>query len=190
MTDQAGAPPPPTPGELPPDRIADLLGSTSALIEAELRALTEDDARWHPPSTTDDKTHHEWCVNEVLGHLIESEKRGFFGRITRTIEQDRPIEEPWDQIAVARERRDCERMVMSLFMEWMGLRRRSLELVRSLTPGQLERACVHGKVGELRVKGLLHEWVHHDRNHTRQLLANVQARVWPHMANSQKFVGE
>lgn len=171
-------------------QVADLLESTCALLEAEVRGLSDDDARWHPPSTTADPAHHEWCVNEVIGHLIESEKRGFFGRITRTLEQDRPFEEPWDQIAVAKERNDCERMVMSLFMEWMGHRHKSLELVRSLRPDQLERACVHGKVGELLVKGLLHEWVHHDRNHTRQLLANIQARVWPHMANSQKFIGE
>jgi hypothetical protein len=171
------------PGALAPERVADLLESTCALLEAEVRALTEEDARWHPAPG-------EWCVNEVLGHLIESEKRGFFGRITRTLERDRPFEEPWDQIAVARERKDCERMVMSLFMEWMGQRHRSLELVRSLRPDQLDRTCVHGKVGELRVRDLLHEWVHHDRNHTKQLLANVQARVWPHMGNSQKFAGE
>jgi len=175
---------------LAPQQIADLLESTCALLEAEVRGLSEADARWHPPSTTADPAQHEWCVNEVLGHLIESEKRGFFGRISRTLEQDRPFEQPWDQIAVARERNDCDRMAMSLFMEWMGQRHRSLELVRSLRPDQLDRVCVHGKVGELRVRDLLHEWVHHDRNHTKQLLANVQARVWPHMGNSQKFAGE
>jgi hypothetical protein len=39
----------------------------------------------------------------------------------------------------------------------------------------------HLKVGLLRVSDLLHEWVHHDRNHLRQIPANVQARAWPHM---------
>jgi len=168
---------------LPTARIADLLESTCALLEGEVRALGDEEARWHPAPG-------EWCVNEVLGHLIESEKRGFFGRITRALEQDRPRETPWDQVAVARERRDCDRLAMSLFMELMGLRHRSVELVRGLRPEQLERTCVHGKVGELRVRDLLHEWVHHDRNHTRQLLANVQARAWPHLGNAQKFGGE
>jgi hypothetical protein len=37
------------------------------------------------------------------------------------------------------------------------------------------------------VADLLHEWVHHDRNHLRQILASVQAFVWPHMANAQRF---
>jgi hypothetical protein len=40
------------------------------------------------------------------------------------------------------------------------------------------------------VENLLHEWLHHDRNHFRQLQANVQAYVWPTMGNCQKFVGE
>jgi hypothetical protein len=63
-------------------------------------------------------------------------------------------------------------------------------MVRGLRPDQLGRICRHGKVGELSVSDLLHEWVHHDRDHTRQLLANVQARVWPHMGNAQQFTGE
>jgi predicted nucleic acid-binding Zn ribbon protein len=96
----------------------------------------------------------------------------------------------WDQEAVARERNDCARMSQSLWMEFMGLRHDSIALVRSLTAADLERSAEHPKVGTLRVKDLLQEWVHHDRNHTKQLLAVVQARVYPHMGNAQKFVGE
>jgi len=166
-----------------PEQVAALLESTCALLEAEVRALGDDEARWHPAQG-------EWCVNEVLGHMIEAERRGFYGRITRTLEQDRPAEAGWDQAAVARDRRDCERMAMSLFMELMGLRHMSVEMVKGLRADQLDRTCVHAKVGELRVRDLLQEWVHHDRNHTRQLLANVQARVWPHMGNAQRFAGD
>jgi hypothetical protein len=32
-----------------------------------------------------------------------------------------------------------------------------------------------------------YEWVHHDRNHLRQILANVQAFAWPHMGNARRF---
>lgn len=163
-----------------PEQVALFLESTSMLIEAELRALGDDDARWHPAPG-------EWCVNEVIGHLVESERRGFNGRIRTILSGDRPRLVPWDQEAVARERKDCDRMCQSLSMEFMGIRHDSLSLVRSLRQEDLDRSGVHDKVGELRVRDLLHEWVHHDRNHTRQLLANVQARVWPHMANAQRF---
>jgi hypothetical protein len=37
------------------------------------------------------------------------------------------------------------------------------------------------------VRDLLHEWVFHDRNHLRQILANGQARAWPAMGNARRF---
>jgi hypothetical protein len=75
-------------------------------------------------------------------------------------------------------------------MEFMGARHDYITLVRSLKAADLPKSGVHPKVGELRVIDLLQEWVHHDRNHTRQLLNVQQERVYPHMGNSQKFVGE
>jgi hypothetical protein len=161
--------------------IAGLLESTSALIEGEINALGDEGAQWHPAPG-------EWCVNECVGHLIEAERRGFAGRI-RDIIAGKPLF-AWDQEAVARERKDCARMSQSLWMEFMGLRHDSVALVRALTAADLERSGEHPKVGTLRVKDLLQEWIHHDRNHTRQLLAVVQARVYPHLGNAQKFVGE
>ncbi len=161
--------------------VAALLESTCALIEAEMRALGDEGCRFHYKAG-------EWCVNECVGHLIEAEKRGFAGRI-RDLLAGRPIQS-WDQEQVARERKDCERVSQSLWMELMGLRHDSIALVRSLTAADLDRGGTHPKVGMLRVRDLLQEWVHHDRNHTRQLLAVQQERVYPHMGNAQKFVGE
>ena len=123
----------------------------------------------------------------MLGHIIEAERRGFAGRIERTLAAERPFEPGWDQEAVAAERADCERPVGELLAEFAALREQSVRLVRGLRPDQLERVCLHARVGELRVDDLLHEWVHHDRNHIRQALANVQARVWPHMGNARRF---
>jgi hypothetical protein len=60
-------------------------------------------------------------------------------------------------------------------------------MVRALRPEQLERGGNHADVGRLTVNELLHEWVHHDGNHLRQALANVQAFVWADMGSAQKF---
>ncbi len=163
------------------DEVAALLESTGALIEAEVRALGDEGCRFH-------YRQGEWCVNECVGHLIEAEKRGFAGRI-RDLLVGKPLR-AWDQEQVARERRDCERVSESLWMEFIGLRHDSIALVRSLKPADMDRSGVHPKVGMLRVRDLLQEWVHHDRNHTRQLLAIQQERVYPHMGNAQQFVGE
>jgi hypothetical protein len=170
-----------TTSELTTDQVAEYLEATCALIESEFKALG-DDSSWHFDQ-------REWCANQVVGHLVEAEKRGFAGRI-REILASKEKTSSWDQAAVAEERKDCERMGQSLWMEFMGVRNDSIKLVKSLRPADLTRSIAHPMAGQLSIRDLLHEWIHHDRNHTKQLLAIAQERAWPHMGNSQKFKGE
>ena len=164
--------------------MAALLNSAAATIHAELAALPVPVLEFHPADG-------EWCAKEVLGHLIECERRGFSGRIRIILKSDHaPSLEGWDQEAVARARKDCARDWPALYHEFLQLRSASVTQVAALAAADLARRGQHPKVGALTVADLLHEWVHHDRNHTRQLLANVQERAWPHMANAQKFKGE
>ncbi len=162
---------PPHSAPLSTAQVVLFLESTCALLEGEITALAEAEANWHPAPG-------EWCANEVLGHLIEAERRGFAGRI-RDILAGKALH-AWDQAAVARERRDCDRVAMSLWMEFMGLRHDSVALVRGLAAADLEKSGEHPEVGTLRVRDLLHEWIHHDRNHTKQLLARLEARDRAH----------
>ncbi len=170
-----------TPKPLEPPVIAALLQSAAATIHAELAALPVPVLEFHPADG-------EWCVKEVLGHLIECEKRGFSGRIRIILgSEDSPRLEGWDQDAVARARKDCVRDWPGLYHEFFQLRSASVGQVAGLSPSELSRRGQHPKVGVLTVGDLLHEWVHHDRNHIRQMLANVQAFAWPHMGNAQRF---
>jgi len=74
-----------------------------------------------------------------------------------------------------------------LAAEFAELRASSVELVRGLRATDLDRVGMHPDVGPLRVDELLGEWVHHDRNHVRQMLAVTQARVWDQMGNARRF---
>ena len=168
---------------LTPSEVAALLEAAMATLSAELGALPERVVAWHPAAG-------EWCAKEVVGHLVETERRGFAGRIRIILGADRPALQSWDQNAVARARRDCARPMAALLDELAGLRHDSVTLVSGLREPDLDRGGQHPKVGFLRVRDLLQEWVYHDRNHIRQALANVQAYVWPAMGNSQKFAGE
>ena len=67
------------------------------------------------------------------------------------------------------------------------MRAAGVELVRGLQPADMGRVGIHPDVGPLRVDELLGEWVHHDRNHVRQLLAVTQTRVWGQMGNARRF---
>jgi hypothetical protein len=168
------------------DIIADLLGAAAATVFAELVALGPV-ARWRPAPG-------EWSANECVGHLIEAERRGFAGRIRIILDaarRDGPITPPdlqaWDQPSVAAARRDHLREPAELVHEFGSLRADGIELVRSLTEADLSLWGTHPHVGPLRVDELLGEWVHHDRNHIRQILAVTQARVWGQMGNARRF---
>jgi DinB superfamily len=169
-----------TPPPLTAAEIAPLLPATVALLRAELTAMPERVLAWHPAAG-------EWCVKDVLGHLIEADRRGFAGRIRIILGSDTPTLQAWDQAAVAAARKDCAKPVATLLDELAALREDGASLVGRLVAADLERAGRHPTVGLLRVGDLLQEWVHHDRNHIRQALANVQGYVWPALGNAQKF---
>lgn len=169
--------------ELTPSEVAGLLAASAAALAAEVAVLPERVLAFHPAPG-------EWCVKEVIGHLIEAEQRGFAGRIRTILAEDRPRLQAWDQNEVARARRDCGRDAASLLQEFQALRRDGVALAERLRPADLARGGQHPKVGWLTVADLLQEWVHHDRNHLRQVLANVQAWVWPAMGNAQGFADE
>ena len=168
---------------LPLATIADLLAASSVTVVAELHALGGDGG-WRPAPG-------EWSANECVGHLIEAERRGFAGRVRAILAADRPDIpadlEGWDPPEVAAARQDHRKSGVALADEFAAMRQDGVALVRSLSPGDLGRIGMHPDVGELRVADVLGEWVHHDRNHIRQLLAVTQARVWGQMGNARRF---
>ena len=164
-------------------QIAELLAASATTIVSELAALGAEGG-WRPEPG-------EWSANECVGHLIEADRRGFAGRIRRILAADRPDIpadlESWDPPAVAEQRRDHLRSGLELASEFAALRADGVALVRGLGSADMGRVGVHPQVGPLRVDELLGEWVHHDRNHIAQMMANVQACAWPHMGHAQRF---
>lgn len=161
-------------------QIAALIRATPEIIRRELQALGGEAACWHPAPG-------EWCVNEVIGHLIEADRHGFHGRIQTILTIERPQLQTWDITGIAARRQDCQRDGFELLDELAAMRAESAQLVTGLTPAQLRRSGDHPLVGELRVVDLIHEWVSHDCNHLKQILSNIQGWVWPNMGNAQRF---
>jgi hypothetical protein len=101
--------------------------------------------------------------------------------------EDGVAEPDWDQVGVAAARRDRERPVAEVVAEFVAVRDNGIALVEGLREADLERAAVHRVVGRVTISNLLGEWVFHDRNHIRQLLANAQSRAWVGMGNTRRF---
>jgi hypothetical protein len=174
VTETAGLEP------LTPAEVAGYLRASRDHIVSELTTMGDDTARWRPAVG-------EWSANECVGHVIEADRRGFGGRIRRIVAEDGIAESGWNQLEVAASRRDWERPVAEVIAEFAAGREEGLRVVASLRPEDLDRYAMHAAVGRVTVRNLLHEWVFHDRNHLRQLLANAQSRAWPAMGNARRF---
>ena len=161
-----------------PAEVAARIEAAATAIEAELGTMSDELASWHPADG-------EWCVKEVLAHLSLSEADGFAGRIVHILAADEPHLK-----ATGRPDPACGRSLEGMLAAFRAQRSRSVDLVAGLRPLDLDRAGIHERVGRLTVNDLLHEWVHHDRAHLRQILANVQAYVWPQMGGAQAFVSD
>jgi hypothetical protein len=167
----------------PPLTIAEfakMLRAFPAGLLAEVGVLPESLLVWRPGP-------EEWCVKDVIGHLIEAEERGFASRVRTMLVDPDPVFLTWDPPAVARERRDDLRPAGELLNTFLEARLSSAVLVEQLTDDDLNRSGMHPEVGRLTIGDLLGEWVHHDREHLRQILANVQGYVWPQLGGAQGF---
>ena len=165
---------------LDPRTIAALLRGSAAAFAAELGGLTPELARQRPEDGG-------WCALEVVGHIIESDLRGFAGRIRLMVEEVEPVLETWDQPAAVEARRDITREPEELAAELLALREEGARMLEGLRPEDLEWGGEHPQVGWLTVSDVMHEWVHHDRAHLKQLLELAQEFVWPAMGNAQRF---
>src|SRR4051812_25780288 len=163
-----------------PAEAAALLAASGGALTSEVRALPPALLTWQPGPD-------EWSALQVIGHLIETEKRGFAGRIRTILAEPGVRLSGWDPDAVALQRRDAEREPDELLEEFQRGRAESIALVETLTTEDLAKVGDHPDVGLLRVSDLLQEWVHHDRNHIRQLFAIVQDYAFPTMGNARRF---
>lgn len=165
---------------LTPEHVADMLACTPTVLDGEITSMGEELAAWHPDPG-------EWCVKQVVGHLIEAEQRSFVGRITTILGSPARSLEAWEPDPVARVRGDCRRSSRELLAEFSTARRDSVRLVRAIPQDALEKAAHHATVGNLTVSAILHHWIRHDHNHLRQIHDNVLQRVWPHCGNARRF---
>jgi hypothetical protein len=156
------------------------LRNTPVALRNLLEALPGGTVAWHPRAG-------EWCIKEVVGHLLEEDKRDFVGRIRLILDQDEPRLTVNDQEEVARMRRDCDRDLDELLDEFRTVRSASVSFISTLKATDLHRRGVHPTIGHLEVTNLLHEWIYHDLNHLSQIGANVQRFLWPHLGNMQRF---
>jgi hypothetical protein len=166
----------------PPDtsQVARLLQNTATLVRLRVSALPDDALVWRTGPG-------KWCIKEIIGHLTESDKRDFVDRIGTMLSESEPVLKVNDQAEVARLRHDCDKSLQDLLEEFESVRSSSIAFVTRLNVTELDRSGVHPKIGKIRIREVLHDWIYHDLNHLKQIDSIVQSYLWDRLGNIQQF---
>jgi hypothetical protein len=155
-------------------QVASILRSTPQTLRVLLHDVDRAVLIWRPAPG-------EWCINEVVGHLIEADRQAFMVRIKGMLKAEHYEIQAVDADEIAAKRRDNEREVFDLIDELARQRETCSELVLGLSPEDIERSGEYPPHGEFRIADFVHEWAFHDCDHLQQILGNLKTRIWPHM---------
>ena len=93
----------------------------------------------------------EWAIIEVVGHLADTEDRAL-GRVRRMLAEDNPQLEPFDQEALAVQRRYLDLDLRQELARLEQLRGQHLAVLESLDGQGWERTGQHGEHGAVTVE--------------------------------------
>jgi hypothetical protein len=109
----------------------------------------------------------EWTAREVVHHLADSESMAYI-RLRRLIAEDNPEIQGYDEPEWAR-RLHYDRPIGASRAVVGAVRAASLQLLRSLTPDEWERAGTHSESGAYSVAQWLEIYADHTRDHADQI---------------------
>lgn len=127
----------------------------------------------------------EWCVLEVVGHLITCDRGAFRDRI-ETIAAGAAEVPRFDAGAALDARAPMNASIDELLDELAAVRADSVEFVRSLSPAALTATAPYGDHGTFAAADFVLEWPYHDQDHIRQILDAVQRHYLPHMTDTMR----
>ena len=127
-----------------------------------LRNVSDEDARWKPPS-------QNWAIVEIVCHLIDEEREDFRKRIEMTLDNS---SQEWPSINPelwAVDRRYLDRDFQESVREFQTERAESIQILKSLDEPNWYESYEHPHLGPIRAGDLLVSWVAHDQLHVSQL---------------------
>lgn len=155
-------------------QVAALLRSTPQVLRAQLIPLDDAALRWRISP-------EDWCIKEVIGHLVETDRDAFFGRIKTMMTSEHPTLGGMDIHGLVVDRKDSQRPVEELIDELAAQRHEIAEFVAGLTVEDLACPGYYPRLGNLTVADFVYEWPFHDASHIAQIQNNIKTQMLPHM---------
>lgn len=156
-------------------RSLEIMATTPTLLRAIVDGVPDAALRRRP-------TPEGWSAYDVLVHLFRAESTTIGPRIQRMLDEENPDLAPPATSAglpASREPAAAPDDAAAILDAWQAARERNLQLFRSLAPSQLARTGRHPRYGQLTAREHVVEWAYHDLDHLRQILADLQAELYP-----------
>lgn len=134
------------------------------LLEAHFSLFPEDRRHWAPASW-DGVPSEALTALEQICHVRDIEVEGYQRRIERTLAEDNPFLPSIDTDALARKRRYGLSDAQAALASFRAARRRTVGVLESLTPQQLDRPAVFEGYGPVTLRSLVHYLCSHDQQH-------------------------
>jgi hypothetical protein len=153
------------------------LESFPAQLESHYAAFPRAFVHWTPPSW-EGVPSEPFTALEQICHVRDIEIEGYQVRIRRTLEEREPFLPSIDSETIARQRGYGAADPAEVFAQFRAARATTLQLLRSVQRGQLERRAVYEGYGPVSVRGLVHFLCSHDQQHLaglQWLLGKVDA---------------
>ena len=160
-------------------QVAAVLRGTPQLLNAQLTPLDESLLTWRIDP-------EEWCIKEVVGHLIAADQQAFLARIQLMLAEENPMLGGMDVHAAARNRRDDQRPLTDLLLEMEAQRAEMAAFVARLTGAEMARTGVYPPHGIFSVADFVYEWPYHDAAHIKQIQDLLQAQITPHLGATMR----
>lgn len=131
-------------------------------VDALVAGISEDDARWRPPSGA-------WSIVEIVAHLADEEVADFSVRLRATLEDPSQPWPPIDPEGWARNRDYRSRSLAAEVERLRAARAGNQGWLATVQGADWSVAHTHPRLGVMRAGDMLAAWAAHDLLHIRQL---------------------
>jgi len=144
-------------------RLLSNLESLPNELEDLVAGMSDEDLRWRPIP-------NKWSIGEILVHLRDVEREVFQVRLRRTLEEDRPTFELFDQDKAAWDRHYSGQSASQALAEFRQLRAETIKMLSDAPLHDWGRVGIHPERGSATVEEQVTRQIrHHDVTHMIQI---------------------
>ena len=162
-----------------PKAVANLIKGTPAVLKMMLSELDDTLLSWRPAEG-------EWCIKEVIGHMIDMDTLAFADRIQIILDEDTPSMESLNVDEIEAKRQDDKRPLSELIESFTKERKQAVEYLNNLSAEHLHRTGTFPVNRHFKASDFLYEWPYHDQEHIKQICDIIQDFVWPNLSETMQ----